>query len=123
MRLDPNTHSAQSPMYDDEPVYVDCGSHGKRVAAVVCCHMLQSSEPVGFIENSSDPDDLQARCERCMEMFLAEGDKTAAFCEFNDRTIVCRACYSSWGLCVRSVEADRWRNESAPIPRPSPQTS
>jgi hypothetical protein len=80
-------------MPDNEPLYVDCDSHGKRVAAVVCCHMIQGSEPVGFIENSSDPDDLQAWCEKCEEMFLAEGDKTAAFCTFNDRVIVCSTCY------------------------------
>src|SRR5688500_12557253 len=53
---------------DDEPLYVDCAPHGKRVAAVVCCHMLQSREPVGVIENSSDPNDLQAWCELCEEM-------------------------------------------------------
>jgi hypothetical protein len=80
-------------MFDDDPLYVDCGSHGKRVAAVICCHMLQCSEAVGFIENNSDPNDLQAWCEKCEEMFLAEGDKTAAFCKFNDRVIVCCACY------------------------------
>jgi hypothetical protein len=78
---------------DDEPLYVDCGPHGKRVAAVVCCHMIESPHPVGFIENSSDPNDLQAWCERCEEMFLAEGDKTDAFEAFNDRAIVCCVCY------------------------------
>lgn len=81
-------------MSNDEPLYVDCGPHGKRVAAVVCCHMIQSSEPVGFVENSSDPNDLQAWCERCEQMFLAEGDKTEAFEAFNDRAIVCCVCYA-----------------------------
>ena len=81
-------------MSDDGPLYVDCGPHGKRVAAVVCRHMLESSEPVGFVENSSDPNDLQAWCESCEEMFLAEGDKTAAFEAFNDRAIVFVVCYS-----------------------------
>jgi hypothetical protein len=80
-------------MSDDDPLYVDCGAHGKRVAAVVCCHMIQASQAVGFIENSSDPNDLQAWCESCEEMFLAEGDKTEAFCAFNDRAIVCCVCY------------------------------
>ena len=83
-------------MSDDEPLYVDCGPHGKRVAAVVCCHMIQASETVGFIENSSDPNDLQAWCERCEEMFLAEGDKTEAFEAFNDRVIVCCVCYAAF---------------------------
>jgi hypothetical protein len=76
-----------------DPLYVDCGAHGKRVAAVVCCHMLDSKKPVGVIENSSDPNDLQAWCERCEAMFLAEGDKTEAFEAFNDRAIVCCVCY------------------------------
>ncbi len=78
---------------DDEPLYVDCGTHGQRIAAVVCCHMLESDEPVGFVENSDDPNDLQAWCDECEEMFLAEGDKTPAFEEFNDRAIVCVICY------------------------------
>jgi hypothetical protein len=80
-------------MSDDEPLYVDCGPHGKRVAAVVCCHMLESDEPVGFVENSSDPDDLQAWCDKCEKMFLAEGDKTEAFEAYNDRAIICCVCY------------------------------
>jgi hypothetical protein len=87
--------SRGKPMPDEEPIYVDCGAHGKRVAAVVCRHMIESSEPVGFVENSSDPDDRQAWCERCEEMFLAEGDKTEAFEAFNDRAIVCCVCYSA----------------------------
>jgi hypothetical protein len=80
-------------MPDYPPLYVDCKPHGKRAAAVVCCHMLKSSEAVGFIENSSDPNDLQAWCDRCEEMFLAEGGKTEAFIAFNDRAIVCCDCY------------------------------
>lgn len=78
----------------DEPLYVDCGPHGRRVAAVVCCHILRAGKPVGFIENSSDPDDLQAWCEGCEEMFLAAGEKTEAFEAFNDRVIVCCVCYA-----------------------------
>jgi hypothetical protein len=80
-------------MSDEEPLYVDCGPHGKRVAAVVCGHMIGARDAVGFIENSSDPNDLQAWCDRCEEMFLAEGDKTGAFNAFNDRAIVCCVCY------------------------------
>jgi hypothetical protein len=49
--------------------------------------------PVGFVESSSDPNDLQAWCEDCEEMFLHEDDKTEAFCEFNNRQIVCVVCY------------------------------
>lgn len=83
-------------MSDDELLYVDCGPHGKRVAAVVCCHMIEASKAVGFIENCSDPADLQAWCEKCEEMFLAEGDKTEAFELFNDRAIVCCDCYAAF---------------------------
>jgi hypothetical protein len=72
-----------------------CGTHGKRIAAVVCKHMLVNSKrAVGFIENSSDPDDLQAWCDVCEEKFMEEGGLTLAFEEFNDRKIVCNLCYA-----------------------------
>ena len=80
------------------PLYIDCGPHGRRVAAVVCCHMTKTSHAVGFVENSSDPNDLQAWCEKCEEKFVAEGDKTEAFEAFNDRAIVCCDCYSALKL-------------------------
>jgi len=48
---------------------------------------------LGFIENSSDPDDLQAWCDECESLYLREGGLTAAFEEFNDRKIVCEFCY------------------------------
>jgi hypothetical protein len=96
-------------MYDDEPLYVDCGPHGKRVAAVVCCHILHSGEVVGFIENSADPNDLQAWCEECEEMFLAEEDKTEAFEAFNDRAIVCGVCYKA----LKSKHSKKSRKRSS----------
>ena len=67
----------------------------KRVAAVVCCHMIESSDVVGFVENSSDANDLQAWCGKCEEMFLAEGYKTEPFEAFNDRAIVWCVCYGA----------------------------
>jgi hypothetical protein len=63
------------------------------MAAVVCGHMIDQRECVGFVENSSDPNDLQAWCEKCEEMYLAEGKKTEAFEAFNNRAIVCSVCY------------------------------
>jgi hypothetical protein len=87
---------AVSNMSTDEPLYVDCGPHGKRVAAVVCCHMIQTRKAVGFVENSSDPNDLQAWCDKCEEMFLMEGGKTEVFEAFNDRAIVCCVCYADF---------------------------
>jgi hypothetical protein len=75
---------------------VKCTAHGERVTAVVCGHMLGEKEArVGFVENSDDPDDLQAWCDECERMFLAEGDKTPAFREFNDMAVVCDRCYAS----------------------------
>jgi hypothetical protein len=57
--------------------------------------MIESSEAVGFVENNSDPSDLQAWCKRCEEMFLAEGEKTEVFEAFNERAIICCVCYSA----------------------------
>ena len=78
-----------------EPMMVSCGSHGERVSAVVCAHMLQPRPyPAGFIENSSDPNDLQAWCHLCEEKFEQEGDMTDAFREFNGVAVVCVVCYN-----------------------------
>jgi hypothetical protein len=75
------------------PTQISC-HHGSRPAAVVCCHMLTVKDSVvGFVENSSDPNDLQAWCEACEAMFIGEGDRTERFLAFNDRQIVCDVCY------------------------------
>jgi hypothetical protein len=77
-------------------ITVACDTHGVRTAAVVCGHHLQATDRVlGFVENSSDPDDLQAWCDACEQFFLHEGGLTAAFERFNDRKIVCVACYEA----------------------------
>lgn len=74
---------------------IRCGRHGERVAAVVCRHHIDARDrPVGFIENSDDPDDLQAWCADCERVFLSEGDKTDAFCRFNNFAVVCVDCYA-----------------------------
>jgi hypothetical protein len=81
-------------MADNEPLMVECGPHGKRVASVVCCHLLSTDlPPVGFIENSDDPDDLQAWCYACEEKFEEEGGMTQAFQEFNGMSLICVVCY------------------------------
>lgn len=49
---------------------------------------------VGFVENSDDPDDLQAWCDACERMFLAEGEMTPAFRAFNRMAVVCDRCYA-----------------------------
>src|SRR5579859_4367265 len=49
---------------------VDCGTHGTHPGAVVCRHLVEAKDRVvGFVENSSEPDDLQAWCDACEAMF------------------------------------------------------
>jgi hypothetical protein len=82
-------------MADTEPMMIDCGTHGQRVSAVVCRHMLQTEpSPSGFVENSDDVNDLQAWCYLCEEKFEQEGGMTDNFKEFNGMTIVCIVCYN-----------------------------
>jgi hypothetical protein len=74
---------------------INCGPHGTRISAVVCQHLMQTEPvPVGFVENSSDPNDLQAWCYLCEEAFQREGDMTEAFRAFNGMAVVCVTCYS-----------------------------
>ena len=73
----------------NSPLVVTC-THGQRPASVVCGHMIAAKdEVVGFVENSSDPADLQAWCHACEQLFLLEGDKTPRFEEFNQMAVVC----------------------------------
>ena len=59
--------------------------------------MIEAKEAVvGFVENSSDPNDLQAWCLKCEELFLQEGDKTEVFRRFNRMAIVCVVCYADF---------------------------
>lgn len=74
---------------------IDCELHGRSHMAVVCRHMIGADAPVGFIENSSDPEDLQAWCGACEAMFLVEDGLTEAFRAFNGMAVVCAACYDS----------------------------
>lgn len=81
-------------MTTTDPMMIGCGEHGVRISAVVCKHMLQGQPaPAGFIENSSDPNDLQAWCYLCEDKFQLAGDMTDAFSEFNGMAIVCVVCY------------------------------
>lgn len=75
---------------------IKCGTHGSRIAAVVCQHMVASKDKaVGFVENSSEPDDLQAWCGECERFFEAEGSMTDQFKAFHGHVIVCDFCYGS----------------------------
>ena len=83
-------------MKSKDTLTIKCGTHGTRVAAVVCGHMLESTDCVlGFVENSSEPDDLQAWCDECEQMFLREQALTDDFEKFNNRIIVCDFCYAT----------------------------
>lgn len=93
--LPPSLISNSRQYVEAEHLIIKCGTHGERVAAVVCRHMLNSKDKaVGFVENSSDPNDLQAWCDECEAYFLQEGELTEAFEAFNDRAIVCDFCYA-----------------------------
>ena len=82
-------------MATEAPLMINCGSHGERVAAVVCRHHLEVRDRVvGFIGNSDDPSDLQAWCDDCEDFFLREGDKTEEFLRFNNFAVVCVECYA-----------------------------
>lgn len=74
---------------------IKCSDHGERLSAVVCRHHVDAHERrVGFVENSSDPADLQAWCEDCEEMFLRHRKMTEEFRRFNDFAVVCIECYA-----------------------------
>jgi hypothetical protein len=81
-------------MSEQEQLVIKCEMHGERIAAVMCCHLLNSEQPLGIIENSDDPLDLQAWCHLCEHKYLEEGDRTDAFNEFTDMKMVCDCCYS-----------------------------
>lgn len=75
---------------------IRCDTHGTRATAIVCRHMIQiKDKALGFVENSSDPDDLQAWCSECERVFIEEGDKTERFRSFNDFAVVCDCCYAA----------------------------
>ena len=74
---------------------ISCSSHGEGLAAIVCRHHLKvQTRAVGFVENSDDPNDLQAWCDECEDLFVREGDKTKKFLKVNDAAMVCVACYA-----------------------------
>jgi hypothetical protein len=88
------------------PSWVECGQHGRSVCAVVCQHLHSAGlRRVGFIENSSDPNDLQAWCDACEESFAREGGLTQKFRHFCGITLICRACYTQ----LRAVQSEPGR--------------
>jgi len=80
-------------MANDE-LGINCDKHGKGVAATVCCHLVRNNgAPLGFIENSAEPGDLQGWCFACEYFFLQEEDKTERFKMFCNFSVVCEECY------------------------------
>ena len=78
----------------DEPLKINCEKHGNFVTAAVCGHLVKNNGvPLGFIENSSEPNDLQGWCYACEFLFSEENDKTERFRKFCDHSIVCSKCY------------------------------
>ena len=75
---------------------IDYETHGPRIPAVVCSHHVENTTgpSLGFVENSSEPDDLQAWCDDCERMYEREGEMTPAFRKFNDFAVVCDRCYT-----------------------------
>jgi hypothetical protein len=73
---------------------IECRMHGPRPTAVVCRHMIESIEARGFVENNSDPEDLQAWCYSCELMYEREQALTEAFRDFNRFAVVCVDCYT-----------------------------
>jgi hypothetical protein len=75
---------------------INCAVHGRSVMAIVCRHMVGFSwRKVGFIQNTDHADDLQAWCDKCERMFLAEGDRTERFEKFHGMTGVCTGCWET----------------------------
>jgi hypothetical protein len=78
------------------PRFLQCSTHGSAPSSVVCAHLVEARDrAVGFVENSSQPNDLQAWCDACEQLFEREGEMTEAFREFNDLRLVCVFCYAS----------------------------
>ncbi len=74
---------------------VDCDTHGTQTGAIVCRHIIDAKDHVvGFVENSDDPNDLQAWCDACEAMFIQEDGMTEAFEAFCDAGVVCTDCYT-----------------------------
>ncbi|WP_298756720.1 hypothetical protein [uncultured Psychroserpens sp.] len=73
-------------------VEIDC-KHGKGISSIVCSHLLSKNKALGFIENASDPHDLQGWCYDCENLFLKEGEMSDKFLKFSSANVVCTTCY------------------------------
>lgn len=72
---------------------IQCSKHGEMDIAVVCGHLVENNGiSLGFIENSSEPTDLQGWCYACEHLFLEE-DMSEKFQSFCSMAVVCTKCY------------------------------
>ncbi len=78
-----------------EPLEINC-KHGKGIAALVCGHHLASTQPIGFIDNNSIPNDLQAWCYACEYVFERENEMNDGFRKFSRPVVVCEECYKEF---------------------------
>ena len=100
---------------------IACDRHGRDVCAIVCQHHVRVRDRVaGFIENSADPNDLQAWCRACEDRFIAEGAPTRAFLAFNLFAVVCATCYRE--LKWRHTERSRARAGAPSVARDRQRT-
>jgi hypothetical protein len=79
---------------------VECDAHGRSDAAFVCKHLAcaRPNAVLGFHQAQIDPQnrewgDLQGWCDRCDEVFLAEGEWNDASEAFAGITLVCSGCF------------------------------
>lgn len=86
-----------------EATEIDCACHARRIAAVVCAHLLaKDGPPLGFVENNDDPKDLQGGCYACEQVFTEEGERSGRFVAFTQPTIGCDLCHAE--IKARHVE-------------------
>ncbi len=80
---------------DDKLQTISCDRHSETLCAVVCRHLVNSNgHPLGFVENSSEPDDLQGWCYACEYFFQQQDEMTEEFKRFCDIAVVCINCYA-----------------------------
>ena len=79
----------------DKPLTIKCECLSTNYASVVCGHLVKNkNKPLGFIENSSEPDDLQGWCYACEYVYCQEEDRTEKFKSFSNSALVCSNCYA-----------------------------
>ena len=86
--------------------WIECGSHGRRLATYVCRHLVESLRtriPVGF-QTADDEAHSDAWCDACEGIRSQEGewnDRSEAFAKI---TLLCSGCYD------RAKELSKSRN-------------